>query len=157
MSMDKHEERVKDFIRVNGIQAEHRHFEQSCHTVEEAAQAVGADPGMLVKNVCMVDSSGEMIVAIVKGDDRVSASRVQKALSLEERPSIASPEQILGKSGYPVGGVPSFGYEAVFLVDPRVTEMKEVWTGGGSDHSLIRVSPEEILRANSARVARVRK
>lgn len=33
---------------------------------------------------------------------------------------LATPGEILEKTGYPCGGTPSFGYQAMFLVDPKV-------------------------------------
>ena len=37
--MDVYEEKLKRFIETNGITAEHLSFEQSCHSVAEAAEA----------------------------------------------------------------------------------------------------------------------
>jgi prolyl-tRNA editing enzyme YbaK/EbsC (Cys-tRNA(Pro) deacylase) len=36
-------------------------------------------------------------------------------------------------------------------------EKSEVFTGGGSEYSLVKISPAELLRANQALVARVRR
>jgi Cys-tRNA(Pro)/Cys-tRNA(Cys) deacylase len=72
-------------------------------------------------------------------------------------PRLARPEEIEALSGYPCGGTPSFGHSAVFLVDPRVLENEVVYTGGGSETSLVRIAPLELLRANGGRVVRVRK
>ena len=74
-----------------------------------------------------------------------------------ERPRIATPEDILQKTGYPCGGTPSFGYDATFLVDPRVMEKEIIYTGGGSENSLVRISSIELLRANEGKIIRVRK
>lgn len=155
--MDGYEEGLKSFMRSHGIKAEHHHFEESCYSVEEAARAARADPLDFVKNICMLDSGGGVLIAIVKGEDRASTSRVAKALGLEERPRVAGPDEIPEMTGYPCGGVPSFGFEATFLVDPRVMEKGAVWTSGGSENSLVRIRPREMLRANQGRIARVRK
>ncbi len=154
--MDRFAEKLKTFILENGVQAEHLSFDRSCHSVEEAAQAVGARPEDFVKSICMVDRTGAVIVAIVKGEDRASVSRVAKVLGIK-RPRFATPEEILEKTGYPCGGTPPFGFEARFLVDPRVMEMDVVYAGGGSETSLIRVSPAEILRANDGKVVPIRR
>ncbi len=151
-----YETQLKEFIREHNLEAEHLSFEVSCHSVAEAAQAVQAEPTDLVKNICLIGADGQLIVAIVKGEDRASASRSARALDLEgARPATES--EILEMTGYPCGGTPSFGYEALFLVDPRVLEKAEVFTGGGSEYSLVRISPAELLRANQALVARIRR
>lgn len=154
--MNEYEEKLKRHIEENKLDCEHLVFQKSCHSVVEAAETAGANPEDFVKNICMSDSDGNIIVAIVKGEDRAGMKRVAKVLGIE-RPRAASPENILLKTGYPVGGVPSFGYEAVFLVDERVMEKEFVYTGGGSPNSLVKIDTEELLAANCGIVARVRK
>ena len=118
--------------------------------------AVGTDPEHFVKNICMTDAQGRVIVAIVKGEERASTSRVAKALQTE-RVRTMTPDEMLAKTGYPCGGTPSFGFAATFLIDPRVMQKDKVYTGGGSETALVRVSPQALLRANGGRVVRVRK
>ena len=150
------EEKLKTFMRVNQIKGEHLSFGQSCHSVEEAARAANADRKDFVKNICMVDSQGNLIVAIVKGEDRASTKRIGKLLNAE-RPRTATPEEILEKTGYPCGGVPSFGYEAIFLIDPKVMGKDTVYSSGGLEKSLIRISPAELQKTNNGLIVRIRK
>jgi prolyl-tRNA editing enzyme YbaK/EbsC (Cys-tRNA(Pro) deacylase) len=154
--MSGHEANLKKLIQEKGIKAEHLCFEQSCHSVEDAAKAANVDSTDFVKNICMIDSSGKLIVAIVKGEDRASTSRVAKALGIE-RPRLATPDEILEKTGFPCGGTPSFGYNAIFLMDPKVMEKEIVYSGGGSEKSLIKISPVEMQKANNAQIVRARK
>ena len=154
--MNVYEHKLKQFITGGGIEAKHLSFEQSCHSVAEAAAAVGTSPENFVKNICMTDARGQVIVAIVKGEDRASTSRVAKALQTE-RVRTMTPDEMLVKTGYPCGGTPSFGFAATFLIDPRVMQKDEVYTGGGSETALIRVSPRVLLRANGGRVVRIRR
>ena len=143
-------------MRANGIGGAFLSFRESCHTAAEAASAAGVTPRDIVKSICMLDASGYLIVAIVRGDDRASTSRVARSLGIE-RPRTADAEAIPDRTGYPCGGTPAFGYPARFLVDPRVMERGEVYAGGGSDRSLVRLSPQELQKANQAEVVRVRR
>ena len=154
--MSEYEAKIRRFIGDNGILCEHLLFEKSCHSVREAARTANAEPEDFVKSICMIGPKETMIVAIVKGEDRASTSRVAKALGAV-RTRIASPEEMMEKTGYPVGGTPPFGFAATFLVDPRVMEKEHVYAGGGSDKSLVKVSPAEMVKANGGRVVRVRK
>jgi prolyl-tRNA editing enzyme YbaK/EbsC (Cys-tRNA(Pro) deacylase) len=158
--MNEYEHKLKAYMNDNGIRGEQLVFEQSCHSVEDAAKAVNTDPENFVKNICMIGPEGGLIVAIVKGEDRASTKRVAKALHIEnsdERPRVASPDEILKKTGYPCGGTPSFGYEARFLIDPKVMEKEMVYSGGGSENALVKISPAEIQKANKGIVVRIRK
>lgn len=154
--MNSYEQRLRAYIEEQHIQAEHLSLNQPCHSVAEAARAVNASPEELVKNICLFDSGGQLITAIVKGEDRVSISRIAKGLQREGL-RLAAPEEILEKTGYPCGGTPSFGYQAMFLIDPRVMEREQVFTGGGSETSLVKISTEELLRANQGTLLRIRK
>ncbi len=149
------EAKLKKFMIDNKINAEYLSFEQSCHSVAEAALAANASEEDFVKNICMVDNSGNLIVAIVNGEDRASTSQVAKVLGIE-RPRTATPEEILEKIGYPCGGVPSFGYSAIFLIDEKVMQKPLVYSSGGSENSLIKITPTELLDANKGKVAKIR-
>ena len=155
-AMNTYEHKLKQFIAGGGIEAEHFSFEQSCHSVAEAAAVVGTSPENFVKNICMTDAQGKVIVAIVKGEDRASTSRVTKVLQTDQVRTM-TPDEMLAKTGYPCGGTPSFGFAATFLIDPRVMQKDEVYTGGGSETALVRVSPRALLQANGGRVVRVRR
>jgi prolyl-tRNA editing enzyme YbaK/EbsC (Cys-tRNA(Pro) deacylase) len=154
--MDTSEQRLQTYLQEQQIQAEHLSFDQPCHSVAEAALAVNASPEELVKNICLLDSDDQLITAIVKGEDRVSVSRIAKMLQRDGL-RLATPEEILSKTGYPCGGTPSFGYQAMFLIDPKVMEREIVYTGGGSETSLVKISTEELVRANQGTILRIRK
>jgi len=153
--MSQYEEKLRTYIKEHEIDAELLTFNQSTHSVADASAAVGAEPEDFVKSIAMIGPDNQLIVAIVKGEHRASTSRVSKALKIE-RPRIAQPDEVLEKSGYPVGGTPAFGYEAIFLIDPKVMEKAKVYSGGGSEQALTLISPEEMKRANGAKIARVR-
>ncbi|MBG9794953.1 prolyl-tRNA synthetase [Paenibacillus dendritiformis] len=154
--MNAYETKIKEYMTLHHIQAEHLVLEQSCHSVQEAAMAVQGSADQFVKNICMIDEQDRFIVAIVKGEDRASTTRVGKALEIA-KPRLANETEVLERTGYPAGGVPSFGFDALFLIDPKVAGQDAVYTGGGSPHSLIKIAVPELLRASGGEVARVRK
>lgn len=149
-------DRLQAFIATHSVKCEHLIFEQSTHSVAEAAHTANVTPEDFIKSVCMVTKDGRIVVAIVKGEDRADRSAVQQFLGLTKL-SIASPEVMLAMTGYPAGGTPPFGFDATFLMDERVFEKPVVYGGGGSDRALIRIAPAEMQRVNGARVAMIRK
>lgn len=154
--MDVKEKQLQEFLKSRNISAEHYIFDQSCHSVQEAAKAVNATAEDVVKNICMIGPSNELIIAIVSGDDRASTKRVGKILDIE-RPRLAEKNEILEKSGFPMGGIPSFGFEATFLVDNKLIDKGNIYTGGGSEKSLVKIQIENLLELNQAYVSRIRK
>ena len=154
--MNYFEEKIKQYIKDNHLQAEYLSFTTSCHSVEDAAKSVHTSTENLVKNICLLDQQGNLIVAIVKGEDRVNLKKIGEALDIEP-PRPAKPEEVLEKTSYICGGVPSFGYSATFLIDPKVMEKEMVYSGGGSENSLIKISPQELQRANQGQIIKIRK
>lgn len=151
------ETRLRETLARKSLGAELRVFESSVHSVAEAARVVGAPIESFVKSVCFVGLDGALAVAVVKGEDRASSSRVASALAWQERPRLATPEEILARAGFPAGGVPPLGFDAAWLVDERVVERDAVWAGGGSARALLHIKVSEMIRASGARVARIRK
>lgn len=150
------ERKLGAFLQANGVLADHLRFQDTVHSVAEAAAAAGAQPTDFVKSVVLVLPDGGLVVAIVKGEDRVSRSRVGRLFGGGE-PRVAEADEVLRRTGYPAGGVPPFGFPATFLVDERVLERAWVYAGGGSARALLKLETRELARASGGRVARVRR
>lgn len=155
--LNPYEARLRTLIAQNGWQIEHLSFAESTHSVAEAARVVHAAPEDLVKNICLITPDDRLVVAIVKGEDRVSVANVAAALGLDGKPRLATADEILMRTGFPMGGTPSFGFDALFLMDERIFEKKVVYTGGGSPSSLAKADPRELQRANRGLTAFLRK
>lgn len=69
----------------------------------QAAQAVGAQPEEFVKNICFVDASGRLVVAIVRGQGRASSARVGKVLKISA-PRPATPDEVTALRGFRAAG-----------------------------------------------------
>ena len=152
---DNHE-RIRRYIRENGIKAEFLEFPDGVHTVEDAVREAKISAKDIAKSIVLIDSLDRTIVGIVRGSDRVSTKRIGKILGIEA-PRVATPEEVLGRIGYPVGGVPCFSYEATYVIDPSVLEKDVVYSSGGSPYALIRIASQEIMRMNTPTVGRIRK
>ena len=146
---------MKKFLKDRNISGKHLSFKKFCHSVNEVAEAFNANKKDFVKNICLIDSEGYLIIAIVKGEDRADLSKIKKTLNIEKL-RIATTKEILEKTSYPCGGVPSFGYDAIFLIDLKVMEKEYVYSGGGSENSLVMMSPSELLKTNNGLIVDIR-
>ena len=146
---------LRTWIAERGVQAEVLEYATSTHSVAEAAAAAGVTREHFVKSICMIMHDGRLVVVVVKGEDRASATRVGKLLGAD-RPRSATPEEMLERTGYPCGGTPPFGFEATWLVDDRVLKARIVYGGGGAENALVRLLPAELVKANGGQVVRVR-
>jgi prolyl-tRNA editing enzyme YbaK/EbsC (Cys-tRNA(Pro) deacylase) len=154
--MNPYEEKLRNYIEQSNIEAEQLIFQESCHSVAEAALALGVPEDEIVKNICLIDVKDNLILVTVKGEDRVSTSRVAKVLNVDGV-RVATEEEIRDKTGYLCGGVPSFGFEATYIIDPRVMEKEFVYTGGGSENALLKISTRDLQGASNGMVLRVRR
>jgi len=151
--MKEYEQKLVDFIRNNHISAEHLIFKTSCHSVDEAAVSANATPDEFVKNVCIInETDNSLIVCIVPGAKKLDLKKLAGLIGTKKL-RFATAEEILQKTGYPMGGTPSFGYSARFFIDNEVLTKTAVYSGGGSQNALTKVSPLEIIKFNNAEKA----
>lgn len=97
----------------------------------------------------------QCIIGLVPAKFRVSTSRVGKVLEIE-RPNVANKETTLKLTGYPIGGIPFIGFPALRIVDPKIMEIEYIYTGGGSDRSLLKLWTSEIKKFDPV-ISRIRK
>lgn len=145
---------LAEYMQAHGIQGEILHLSVPTPTVEAAAQAVSASPEQIIKSILfMVDDQPVLAVACGKStiDRRAIAdlNRVGK-----KKVKLATPGMVLDISGYEVGAMPPFGHRQPLttVIDPRVFDSSESYAGGGAENALVRINPQEILRATNAKV-----
>ncbi|MGV8085195.1 MAG: aminoacyl-tRNA deacylase [Candidatus Bilamarchaeum sp.] len=146
--MKEYEQKLLFFIKSNNINAQLLVFQTSCHSVEEAAASANVSIDQFVKNICTIDENGNLVVSIIAGSAKLDLKKVSALVGSKVR--FAKADEILEKTGYPAGGTPSFGYYAKFFIDKSVMEREIVYSGGGSQNALTKVSPKEILSTNQA-------
>lgn len=125
-------------------------------TVPLAAQALGVEPARIVKSILFQGKKdpNQVALAIAPGDVRVTAAKVAAALGMTQL-KLATPETVLRRSGYEVGGVPPIGHieSLPTVVDARIPSFESVFGGGGDEDHMLRITPAEIVRLTGARIA----
>ncbi|MDO8428590.1 MAG: YbaK/EbsC family protein [Candidatus Diapherotrites archaeon] len=147
--MNSFEKKFAYFLSSNKVDCQHLIFAQICHSVEEAARTANAKVEDFVKNICLLNENSDLIVCIIAGEKRLDLKKVVQLTGFKKL-RFATGLEILEKTGYPVGGTPSFGFDAQFFIDQTVFEHDLVYSGGGSEFSLVKISPSEIKRINNA-------
>lgn len=145
--MINEEEKLKKFIKDNGINAEHIKYEKSLHTVQDLLEVTGFDLELITKTMIFKNKEGNTIAAMVPAKFRVSSTRIGEVLKTEP-PEMANPDEAYERTGYPVGGMPCFGYDSILIIDPKVLEKEYIYTGGGSEFSVVKISSEELKKLN---------
>ena len=149
--MTNEEQKLKKFIADNHIEAEHLRFKESLHSVQQLLRVTGIFLDEITKT--MVFASEETIAAMIPAKFRVSVSRLSEAVGFDVELTDAQTAYRL--TGYPVGGMPCFGYNAILVIDPKVLEKDYIYTGGGSEFSVVRISTKEILRTKNPLIKKI--
>jgi prolyl-tRNA editing enzyme YbaK/EbsC (Cys-tRNA(Pro) deacylase) len=115
-------------------------LEVPVRTVREAARAVGVGEDKIIKTI-VVNCGGEFRAYILRGTKRLDVRSLGCRL--------ATPEEVLSVTGYPMGGVPPVLGIPVFI-DGELLSEDYVYGGGGDDHSLLRFRPRDLVERGLA-------
>jgi Cys-tRNA(Pro)/Cys-tRNA(Cys) deacylase len=139
---------VTRYLTVSGIQ--HRFFRHpgQVFSLEQAAQERGQKPEQVVRSILFRLAKDEYVMVLIAGGRQVSWQALRRYLG-KSRLTMASEEQVLQTTGYPLGAVSPFGLPKPIriLVDNSVTVPAELSIGSGERNSTVILSREELFKA----------
>eukprot|EP01001_Neometanema_parovale_P012902 NODE_9231_length_654_cov_75.474576_g8965_i0.p1 GENE.NODE_9231_length_654_cov_75.474576_g8965_i0~~NODE_9231_length_654_cov_75.474576_g8965_i0.p1 ORF type:complete len:191 (+),score=39.38 NODE_9231_length_654_cov_75.474576_g8965_i0:59-574(+) len=148
---------VAEYVKTNGVDASVIQISSPTATVEEAAASHGVAVQQIIKCILFVvkgsDSLPTLVVAC--GTARVDSKKLAQHLGVpNSRVKLATPDEVLLHTGYPVGAVPPFGHRRALptVVEESVMLQSEVYGGGGDLETQVRCSTLELVRATNAAV-----
>jgi prolyl-tRNA editing enzyme YbaK/EbsC (Cys-tRNA(Pro) deacylase) len=151
-------QRVREAAARKGVTLAIRVFEESTRTAEEAAAAVGADLGQIVKSLVFVapddDGIGQPILCLVSGLNRVDLARLAAVTgAMDVRRATAKEANEL--TGYTIGGIPPFGHSRPIrvIMDPDLGRFPVVWAAAGTPTAVFPVPPATLRTLANAIVA----
>ncbi len=150
--------RVVEVAARKGMTLDIQLVPESTHTAEEAAAAVEADLGQIVKSLVFVAPRPEerlaLIVCLVSGRNQVDVDLLN-AVTGEIAIRRATAREARELTGYSIGGIPPFGHarDVRILMDPDLTQYQWVWAAAGTDQAVFRVSPRTLQMLSNAVVA----
>jgi Cys-tRNA(Pro) deacylase len=149
--------RVVEAAARSGIELQVVSFEQSTHTAEEAAAAVGAELGQIVKSLVFVapaQAGAEACLALVSGVNTVDLARLAAVLG-EPRLRRARAQEVRQLTGFSIGGVPPFGHARRLrtVMDPELGRFETVWAAAGTANAVFALAPETLRSLADAIVA----
>ena len=138
-------QRVLDAAARKGVQLDVRIFERSTHTAAEAAAAVGAEVGQIVKSLVFVAEGTNGIrpcLVLASGANTVDITLLANALT---EPTIrrATADEARELTGFTIGGIPPFGHPAPLrtVMDPDLGRFEIVWAAAGTANAVFAVTP----------------
>ena len=150
--------RVRDAAERKGITLEVSTFSESTHTAADAAAALGAELGQIVKSLVFVVPAGdgalEPVLCLVSGVNRVDMARLAAVIG---EPSIrrASAREANDLTGFTIGGIPPIGHAKPLRVvmDPDLDRYETVWAAAGLPNAVFPVPPATLRILSNATVA----
>jgi prolyl-tRNA editing enzyme YbaK/EbsC (Cys-tRNA(Pro) deacylase) len=150
--------RVLEAARRKGVELEVTLFDESTHTAEEAARAVGAELGQIVKSLVFVvpgeSDELEPILCLVSGPNRVDLVRLAAVLGCSDVRR-ASAREANDLTGFVIGGIPPFGHSrrVRVVMDPDLGRFPVVWAAAGLPTAVFPVAPGVLRMLADANVA----
>lgn len=151
-------QRVIDAAARKGVTLEVHTFAESTHTAEDAAAAVGAELGQIVKSLVFVapeaDGTLEPIICLVSGPNRVDLARLA-AVTGEPEIRRASAAEAKELTGFSIGGIPPIGHPRPprVVMDPDLGRFQVVWAAAGTATAVFPVPPASLRMLANATVA----
>jgi Cys-tRNA(Pro) deacylase len=128
----------------------HREFRHPgpLRSLEQAAAERGQQPGQIVRSLLFRVSEGEYVMVLVAGPEQLSWKRLRRYMGTS-RLTMASPEEVLQITGYPLGAVAPFGLPQPIkiVVDESVLTQSEISLGSGVRGTGIIMQTTELLAA----------
>jgi len=152
--------RVREAALRKGVEIEIVTFPESTHTAQDAADALGAELGQIVKSLVFAAPTGddglEPVLALVSGANRVDIARLAAVVS-EPRLRRATAREADALTGFTIGGIPPIGLArgARVVMDPDLDGYALVWAAAGTPHAVFGVPPATLRALADAVVAPV--
>jgi prolyl-tRNA editing enzyme YbaK/EbsC (Cys-tRNA(Pro) deacylase) len=150
-------QRVVDAAARKGVELAIVSFSESTHTAADAARAVGAEVGQIVKSLVFVgagDDGPDACLVLVSGANTVDVARLAAVLS-QPRMRRATADEARTLTGFAIGGIPPFGHPSPLrtIMDPDLGRYSTVWAAAGTPNTVFEVPPATLRMLANASVA----
>jgi len=150
-------QRVLDAAARKGVTLEIFTFDESTHTAADAAHAVGAEIGQIVKSLVFIADRNdglEPYLLLVSGANMVDVQLLAAVLT-EPRMRRATADEAHGFTGFPIGGIPPFGHTRSLrtVMDPDLGRFSTIWAAAGTANAVFQVTPHTLRVLSNAIVA----
>ncbi len=149
-------QRVLDAARDRGLEIQVRRFPESTRTAQEAATAIGASLGQIVKSLVFL-ADGKPVLVLASGPNRVDTAKVAQQLGAAQVRR-ASADEVQAATGFAIGGVPPFGHTEPLPVffDRDLLGFEVVWAAAGTANTVFAAEPRRLADASGAVVADIK-
>jgi prolyl-tRNA editing enzyme YbaK/EbsC (Cys-tRNA(Pro) deacylase) len=141
-------QRVLDAAERKGVKLEVTFFDKSTHTAADAARAVDAEIGQIVKSLVFVSEEVDGIqpfLVLASGANTVDLQLLAAVLTTP-RIRRATADEARELTGFSIGGIPPFGHRQTIktVMDPDLTRYETVWAAAGTANAVFPLAPNTL-------------
>lgn len=142
-------QKVKDYLKLYGMEERLHEFSVSSATVELAAQALNVEEARIAKSISF-HSDGGCVIVVAAGDAKVDNAKFKAEFGTKAK--MLAPGEVEQLTGYKVGGVCPFGNPACAKVycDVSLKRFSKVFPAGGSASSCVELSCDELFHVSQS-------
>jgi prolyl-tRNA editing enzyme YbaK/EbsC (Cys-tRNA(Pro) deacylase) len=130
-------------------------FEQSTRSAADAAAAIGCPVAAIAKSLVFRAESGEAVLVIASGANRVDEDKVSALLG--QAIGRADADFVREHTGYSIGGVAPVGHPRplTIVLDEDLLALGEIWAAAGTPNAVFRMTPAQLRALTGGRVAAI--
>jgi prolyl-tRNA editing enzyme YbaK/EbsC (Cys-tRNA(Pro) deacylase) len=147
--------------QAGGIDIQVVSLDQSTRTAQEAAAAVGAEVGQIVKSLVFVADGGDgatprPYLVLVSGANLADLTALAQVVG-EHAVRRSTAAEARAATSFAIGGIPPFGHPGPLrvLMDPDLLRHDVVWAAAGTGSSVFAIKPDDLQRLSGAQVAAI--
>jgi prolyl-tRNA editing enzyme YbaK/EbsC (Cys-tRNA(Pro) deacylase) len=143
-------QRFQEILRQRGYAHQVIELPASTRTAKEAAQAVGCQPGQIVKSLVFKAAHSQTpLLVLASGPNRVDERRLSELVG--EPIEKADADLVRQWTGFAVGGVPPLGHKepVAAFIDETLLQYDTLWAAAGTPRAVFQLTPAD-LRAMTA-------
>ncbi len=154
--MEKSSERFKSFLQEKNIDVKIIEFNESTKTSQQAADQLNTDIAHIGKSIVFKTQSNNFVVVIASGINRVNEKKIEEELN--EKLVKTNGEEIKANLGYPIGGIPPFGYtkEIEVFMDKDLMKFDIIFCAAGTPNSVFEISPAKLVALSNAKIINIK-
>lgn len=143
--------RVVAALSAAGLEVTIQEFAESTRTAEEAAAAVSATVGQIVKSLVFL-AGNDPILALVSGSNRADTAKLAHITGAAIRRADA--DTVRRVTGFAIGGVPPLGHATPLrtYLDRDLLRYATVWAAAGTPNAVFVLTPADLVHVANAEV-----
>lgn len=144
-------ERVKEFLS-QYPDLEIILFDQSTHTADLAAQALGVEAAQIAKTLVFL-ADGQPLLVVTCGDKKIDTKKLGKVVGVK-KVRFADAATVADATGFPPGGVSPIGLanDIPLYLDQSLWNFAIVYAAAGTANSALPVSPDRLCEITGAKI-----